>query len=327
MNRTGMIAVATLVTLVFPLPAMAADEEFAVPAWAYPGNPAQPADAPPVDDTTPLHVPDSSARFTRAQVTDLFSPPDWHPETHPSMPYVVAHGRKPAVYACGYCHLPDGRGRPENAPLAGLPAAYIVAQVADFRSGARRSAWHGAYPPADFMIESAKAATKAEIAAAAEYFSNLPMTRHVEVVETVEVPKTRELGWLYVPIEDAGSEPLGMRILEVPLDPERHELRDSASGFRAYVPVGSLAGGRYIVTEGRGDESFACTNCHGLDLRGEGLFPPLAGRSPTYILRQLLAFRTGTRAGAMSHSMVHIVKRLDLQEMISAAAYAASMQP
>jgi cytochrome c553 len=327
LNRTALIAVAALATLAIPSAAMAADETFVVPAWAYPGNPSQPADALPPDDPTPLHVPGSSASFTRAQVTDLFSPPDWHPGTHPPMPDIVAHGRKPAVYACGYCHLPDGRGRPENAPLAGLPAAYIVAQVADFRSGARRSAWRGTHLPTDFMIASVKGATRDEIASAAEYFAGLPMKRNVEVIEVLEVPRTRETGWLYVPVSGEETEPLGSRIIEVPLDHDRHELRDSESGFRAYVPVGSIESGRDIVEEGRGEPALACTNCHGADLRGEGLFPPLAGRSPTYILRQLLAFKTGTRASATSRSMVHIVKRLEIEDMIAAAAYAASMEP
>jgi len=72
------------------------------------------------------------------------------------MPEVVARGRKPQVHACGYCHLPDGQGRPENAPLAGLPAAYIEAQVAAFRSGARRSDWHGPNRPTDLMLATAE---------------------------------------------------------------------------------------------------------------------------------------------------------------------------
>jgi cytochrome c553 len=327
MNRVTTAVFAVIAALAIAPAATAAEDSFVVPAWAYPGNPAQSTEAQPADDGTALHVPGSDATFTPAQVTDLFSAPDWHPDTHPAMPPIVAHGRQPAVYACAYCHLPDGRGRPENAALAGLPVAYIIDQVSDFRSGERRSAWHDTWLPTDFMIASAKAATREEIAAAADYFASLPMKRQVEVVETAEVPKTRELGWLYVPIDGAGTEPLGSRIVEVPLDLERHELRDSQSGFRAYVPVGSLASGRDLVAEGRGEPAFACTNCHGADLRGEGPFPPLAGRSPSYIFRQLLAFKSGARASASSRSMVHIVKKLDAEDMISAAAYAASLEP
>jgi hypothetical protein len=44
---------------------------------------------------------------------------------------------------------------------------------------------------------------------------------------------------------------------------------DSGSGFSAYVPVGSLATGKALVTAaGRGRA--ACTTCHGDDLKGLG---------------------------------------------------------
>ena len=43
------------------------------------------------------------------------------------------------MFACGFCHRADGPGGPENANLAGQPAAYIVQQMADFKSGARKT--------------------------------------------------------------------------------------------------------------------------------------------------------------------------------------------
>jgi hypothetical protein len=93
------------------------------PAWAYPVNP--PDDKPAPDDGTLKHVPGSGKALTRTQALDSFNIPDWHPEEHGAMPDVVEHGRKPAVRGCGYCHLPNGLGRPENASLASLPASYI----------------------------------------------------------------------------------------------------------------------------------------------------------------------------------------------------------
>lgn len=77
---------------------------------------------------TLLHVPNSRLAFTRAQVTDLFAPPDWHPDSHPPMPAIVARGRKPDGHACGYCHLPDGTGRRDSAPgfRAYVPAGSIA---------------------------------------------------------------------------------------------------------------------------------------------------------------------------------------------------------
>ena len=91
----------------------------AVPAWLFPGEGDLPQ--PPYNTVTPLHLPDSRASYTEAQLFDQFAVPDWHPLGHPPLPDVVAHGVKPQVYACGYCHLANGRGRPENASLAGLP--------------------------------------------------------------------------------------------------------------------------------------------------------------------------------------------------------------
>jgi cytochrome c553 len=319
---------AALVLLSLSRPALAANDGFAVPAWPYPGNPVSPgAAAPPPGSTTPLALPGSDQSFTPAQVKDLFAAPDWYPSRHPPMPDIVAHGRRPSVYACGYCHLPDGKGRPENAALAGLPAAYIEAQVADFRSGGRRTAWHGTYLPTDLMRASAENATDAEVASAAEYFSGLRLTRRVEVVEATLIPRVVESAWVYVMDGGDDTETLGPRIIEVAIDHQRHELRDSAAGYRAYVPRGSIARGRTIAQSGQGGPALACVTCHGTDLRGVGAIPPLAGRSPTYIVRQLLAFRTGSRSAEAGAPMLPVVAVMNVDDMMAAAAYAASLEP
>jgi hypothetical protein len=77
------------------------------PAWAYPLNLAAPP-KPTTDDGVLRHVPDSTVGRTRAQTLDRFAAVDWHPESHPPMPEPVAHGRKPDLYACGFCHYPNG---------------------------------------------------------------------------------------------------------------------------------------------------------------------------------------------------------------------------
>lgn len=132
---------------------------------------------------------------------------------------------------------------------------------------------------------------------------------------------------MYVAMQGEGAVPLGQRIIEVALDPERHELRDSESGYRAYVPAGSIARGRHIAQDGLRGPASACATCHGADLRGLGTIPPLAGRSPTYIVRQLLAFRTGARAAPAGEPMRPVVAVMDVEQMIAAAAYAASLEP
>jgi len=103
-------------------------------------------------------------------------------------------------------------------------------------------------------------------------------------------------------------------------------LRDGHAHFVAYVPLGSLQKGRALVAVENG-KAGSCTMCHGDDLRGLGPVPRIAGRSPSYIVRQLYDFQTGVRAGGWSPLMKPVVEKLSLDEMISLAAYAASLSP
>src|SRR3954452_23635613 len=167
-------------------PVVRAQANDAPPAWAYAVNPSDFKPAP--DDGTPRHVPDSTAAFTVTQARDLFAALDWHPSDHPPLPEVVAHGRKPDVMACGVCHRADGPGGPENASLAGLPAAYIVQQTMDFKNGLR----NGSAPRIanDLMIKLGKAITEEELKEAGAYFSSVKARANIIVVETETVPKT-----------------------------------------------------------------------------------------------------------------------------------------
>lgn len=299
------------------------------PSWVYTVNaPTPPGTPAPADDGQPKSVPGSSVRLTRAQLGDLFDPPDWHPDNHPPAPEVVAHGRKPDVRACGYCHYPNGQGRPENSSLAGLPAAYIVQQMADMRAGLRRSAEPKMRPPAA-MLAIAKASTVEEDRAAAAYFASVPYKRWVRVVEAATVPKMIVAGAVFVPVTGAGAgtEPIAGRILETPEDVGRAELRDSASGFVAYVPPGSIARGKTLVTTGDGGRTVACGVCHGADLKGLGAVPPLAGRSPSYTVRQLFDLQHGVRNGPWAALMRAAVQKLTIDDMVAIAAYTASQEP
>lgn len=293
------------------------------PAWAYPVNP--PGTQPAPDDGALRHVPGSDAAFTLTQIRNLFEAPDWHPADHPPMPEIVARGRKPEVFACGFCHLPNGLGRPENSSLAGLPASYIAQQVAEFRSGARKSS-EPASLPVNLMIAVAKAATEAEVQAGAAYFAALKPRPWIKVIETSTVPKTRVGGWMLVAASPAGTEPIGNRIIEMPVDLERTELRDSTSSFIAYAPVGSLAKGEALVTNGAG-RTTPCGICHGADLKGLGPVPALAGRSPSYLYRQLFDMKHGVRNGAWVELMKPVVAPLSEEDMVDIAAYAASRDP
>jgi cytochrome c553 len=281
----------------------------------------------PPDDGLEKTIPGSKTSFTRKQISDLFNAHDWFPEDHPTMPDVVAHGRGPEVRACGMCHLPNGKGRPENAPLAGLSATYIAQQIADFQSGRRRSAVPTTRPQT-FMVETAKHASDEEVKVAAAYFSELTYRPWIRVIEAETVPKTEVIfGTLWAPAPGTETEPLGHRIVEIPENLERTELRDPRSGFVAYVPVGSLAQGEKLATTGGDGKTIPCATCHGPGLKGLGAVPPIAGRSTSYIVRQIYDIQSGARAGSASLLMQPVVAKLTTDDMISLAAYVASLAP
>ncbi|HEY0265818.1 MAG TPA: c-type cytochrome [Rhizomicrobium sp.] len=291
------------------------------PSWAYPvpkpsGPPAKP------DNTAMKRVPGSKLRFTEAGVSDRFVVPDWFPKEHPPMPDVVAHGRKPQVFACGYCHLPNGQGRPENASLAGQPAGYILEQVQEMRAGRRKtSVLMGSIKS---MYAVAGAVTDDEVKIAADYFSRLKYKKWIRVVETDTAPKT-SISSHNMMIRAAGREPIAGRILEIPENLERTELRDPRSGFVAYVPKGSLARGKTLVESGAG--AFPCVSCHGATLHGDGNVPALAGRSPSMIVRQLYDFKHGTRSGPAADPMRTEVANMTDEQAVNIAAYLASLKP
>lgn len=315
MKRALSIAVVSVATLV-----VARAQQPVPPPWAFTVNPpATPGAAPAPVDPAPKQVPGSTVSLTLAQTRDAFNPPDWHPADHPPMPEAVAHGRPKEMRACGFCHLVNGQGRPENASLAGLPAAYIIQQMADFKSGDRKSSEPKMGPP-NAMIQDAKAAHDEEIKAAAAYFSSVPYKKWIRVVESKDVPKSKISGSMHVPTND-GNEPLGQRIIEMPENLERTELRDAASSFVAYVPVGSVKKGESLA------KSMACGTCHGADLKGLGPVPPLAGRSPSYTVRQLFDMQQGNRKGPWSPLMQNAVAKMTIDDMIAIAAFTASREP
>ena len=289
-------------------------------AWAYGINTPNLGLAAP---SGPQRVPDSNLEFTFPR--DRFSPPDWHPQDHPQMPTVVAKGREPNVFACGFCHLPDGQGRPENASLAGLPAAYIEQQLADYRAGLRKSSEPQMTPPSLMQAVGVNTSPE-EAAAAAAYFSSLKLRPWIKVIETDTVPETVVSGWMYIEKKGGGREAIGNRILEMPVDLERTELRDSHSSFVAYVPVGSIARGKQLA-EGANGKTRPCAYCHGETLQGLGPIPRLAGRSPSYIARQLYDLQTGNRKGLWSPLMAEVVANLSPDDITAIAAYTASLAP
>jgi len=292
-------------------------------SWAYP--PIRSADAPPPepDDGQVHRIPGSDQEYRMADI-NFTNAADWHPDNHPPMPPIVANGRPP-VGACAFCHFSNGLGKPENANLAGLPADYIVQQFRDYKAGSRTTSDPGLITPAA-MLAIAVNATDEEIEIAANYFSSLTPAKWINVVESDMVPETYISAWLFVEKEEGDTEPLGQRILEMPMDFERTELRDDSSQFIAYVPVGSLARGEVLVNTGAGITQ-QCALCHGENLKGLGPIPGIAGRSPSYLTRQLYDFQTGARSGLWSPLMQPVVEKLSASEIIDIIAYVSSLEP
>jgi cytochrome c553 len=326
MRRFGVFAflVSTTILLASVLTAQqpAAPAGPVPPLWAYPvAQPGQPA-APPAapDDGSPKHVPNSTVALTAAQVRNTNDIPDWHPDNHPAMPEIVQKGRGRQVIACGYCHLPNGQGRPENSSVSGLPASYIIQQMADFKNGLRKSS-ESRLGPQNLMVNLAKQTTDAEVKAAAEYFASFKLKPWIRVVETATVPKTRIAGGMFIALENAGTEPIGNRIIEVPENLEQTELRDSGSGFIAYAPVGSIKKGEALVKSGN------CASCHGADLKGLGPVPTIAGRSPSQMARQMWDMQHGARNGEWTQLMKPVVAKMTDEDMVNITAYLGSLKP
>jgi cytochrome c553 len=53
--------------------------------------------------------------------------------------------------------------------------------------------------------------------------------------------------------------------------------------------------------------------------------PGIAGRSPSYIMRQLWDIQQGTRKGVWSPLMKQVVAKLSPDDMLNLAAYVASL--
>ena len=136
------------------------------PDCAYPG-------APLVEDGIKRELPGAAAKFTRFETYFDYGPADWYPGDHPAMPEIVAKGKQAAgVRACALCHYPNGQGKMENGGVAGLPVQYILEQLKQFKSGARRSA-DPRKANTNEMAQIARLLTDEEAKAAANYFASM----------------------------------------------------------------------------------------------------------------------------------------------------------
>lgn len=287
--------------------AAAAVTAIAPPDWLYP-VPAGPSSPPPPG--TMVTVSGSPVTLTAGDLRNGARAVDWFPLAADPVPAIVMKAVPQAQYACGFCHLPRGQGRPENASLAGLSVDYIIDQTEAMRTGNRRATVAG-WLPTQAMREAVQHANPDQIAEAAAWFSRQDFISRVTVVESATVPATAPLGYILA-VRAGAAEPIAGRIIEVPDDPYAFEKRDPRATFTGWVPPGSIVKGRAVAGE------LGCIECHAEQLNGWG-----PGRSPSYILRQLLAFKTRSRGGASAEPMKAVVDQLDMEQMVAVAAWLA----
>jgi cytochrome c553 len=325
---TALITTA-LLSCVFTLDATGAPVDEASPdaqisaaeAWAFPQFPRPDAHAPKSDPANVIHVAGSTRSYTQAQLNVDHFVPDWFPQDHSPAPAIVTVDRQPGwPWPCAECHLSNGAGVPATAQIMGLPKAYILEQVAAFRHGQRGTS---APRTTQDMADEARSINERDLQLAADYFSRLKFVPHTRIVESASVPKTHWKDFVQVPDRDGAREPLGRRIVEVPVSFADYRYGSDRTRYVAYVPPGSVARGAVIAASGSGAAA-ACESCHGAKLQGTALIPPLAGRSPTYIVRELLLFRAGQRSNPEAAPMRLEASRLTVGDMIAVAAYAGS---
>ncbi|HEX4635937.1 MAG TPA: c-type cytochrome [Rhizomicrobium sp.] len=291
------------------------------PDWAYAVPTPENEATAPRDDGTQFTLPGSQGHFTRGQISGAnHTPPaDWYPGDHPAMPKIIAAGDAArGITACAGCHYPNGKGRPQNAGIAGLNADYLARQLHDMKTGLRKSAEPRKHN-ARQMVDFARAMSDAEMTEAAAYYAALPHAVPIRVVESASVAKMRSQEGMWLPHESGVQEPIGDRVIETPANVDREQLRDPHAGFIAYVPKGAIAKGRRLAA------TLECAGCHGAGLHGMDTTPAIAGRSPSYLARQLYDFQQGTRHGEMAAAMGPVVAKLSGTDIVSLTAYVASL--
>ena len=313
MTRIGRMLVGTMLAA-----AAAGAQQPAGPdrSWAFPGDQRICSGR----RAGPKSVPGSTQELHAARRSTISrTRPTGFPTNTRRAPPLVQKGHGAAL-ACGACHLMSGEGHPESAGLTGFTAAYLVQQMADFKSGARKDSAR--------MNAIAKDVSDEESRQVADWFAALKPRAWTKVTEAAMVPKTFVGQGRMRFVQPGGAmEPIGNRIITVPEDQARARSRDPHSGFVAYVPPGSIAKGKALVETGGGGRTIACAICHGDTLQGLGNVPRLAGLHPIYIARQLYLFKDGTRNGVDAQLMKKPVARLTDDDILAIAAYLGSLAP
>ena len=121
------------------------------------------------------------------------------------MPVAVGEGRAPEQWGCSLSHLPNGIGFPDTANLAGLPVAYVIDRIEEFKSGRRECAGRKKTTCHGEMKALAEKLSSAYIREAANYYASLRQRSVVQVVGAALVPKVEVFGYELAAKKKAGA--------------------------------------------------------------------------------------------------------------------------
>ena len=100
--------------------------------------------------------------------------------------------------------------------------------------------------------------------------------------------------------------------------------------YSAQKPGAGIPGNDALIAKGKaiyekGDPAqdiMACSQCHGPEAAGNGIFPRLAGQRAAYVVRQIDAIQKRARVSPVMHG---VIKEMDQETMKAVAEYVQSL--
>ena len=80
-----------------------------------------------------------------------------------------------------------------------------------------------------------------------------------------------------------------------------------------------------VLSRRHGAKATRCNVCHGSDLLGLGPVPGIAGRSPSYIARQMHDMQQGVRKGPWVSLMQPVLEKMTADDILNVTAYVSSL--
>lgn len=89
---------------------------------------------------------------------------------------------------------------------------------------------------------------------------------------------------------------------------------ENLAAYFAALPGKSAGGDANLAQKGK-EKAPMCMGCHGLELKGNGQFPKLAGQHPKYLVKQLQDFKTGARKAGQMNAITRTFSDEDIKAL------------